>query len=102
MENLLPIGSVVLLKEASKRIMIIGYYPMLVEDGREVTYDYTACIFPEGIMSSEETLVFNKDQIVQVFYSGLADEEQIDFMNRLKVVVAEDNAAAGNIPVSNN
>ena len=36
--KLLPIGSVVLLKTANKRVMIIGYYPTIVTDDKEITF----------------------------------------------------------------
>ena len=53
-DKLLPIGSVVLLKEAKKRLMIIGYYPTIIsEEGNTTTYDYSGCLFPEGIIDSE-------------------------------------------------
>ena len=50
-EKYLPMGSVVLLKDAKKRIMITGFC-LETEDGK--MYDYTGCLYPEGYVSSEE------------------------------------------------
>ena len=96
MNNLLSIGTVVLLEGAEKRLMIIGYYPTVTLDDKEITYDYTGCLFPEGVIDSEETLVFNSDQISKVFYHGLVDNEQKDFVTRLNAVIMEENNQAGN------
>ena len=51
MEEVLPIGTVLILKKAKKRIMITGYLPKITnEDGTTEEYDYSACLFPEGII----------------------------------------------------
>lgn len=86
MENkeneLLPIGTVVLLKNGTKRVMIIGYFPM--ENGNETKYDYSGTLYPEGLIDSRKILLFNNDQIENVCFKGLQDEEQIRFQQRLK------------------
>ena len=46
MDKYLPIGSVVLLKNGRKKIMIYGRKQMHVETGEE--WDYLACLYPEG------------------------------------------------------
>lgn len=87
-DKLLPIGSVVLLKEAKKRLMIIGYYPTIIsEEGNTTTYDYSGCLFPEGIIDSENVLLFNRTDIDQIYYYGLMDGEQNEFMTSLDEIV---------------
>ena len=97
--KLLSIGSVVLLKDADKRVMIIGYYPTVEENGNEVTYDYSACLFPEGVMNSKSAMLFNHSEIDKLFYYGLMDGEQNEFMTKLEEFVAEENK---NNLISNN
>ena len=80
-EKYLPLGSVVLLKEAKKRLMITGFC-VKPEEG-EIVYDYIGCLYPEGVLSSKENPVFNHDQIERVFCYGCIDEEQKEFMNKL-------------------
>lgn len=69
---LLPIGTVVLLKGATKKLMITGYYSKAADSNK--IYTYNACIFPEGYMENTFCL-FDANQIDQVFYKGLENEE---------------------------
>ena len=81
-ENLLPIGSVVLLKEANKRLMIIGR--IQAKEGDQTVYDYSACYYPEGIVDPESIFFFNHDAIDQLYFIGFQDREEIEFKtNRL-------------------
>lgn len=48
MKDLLPIGSVVTLKEGTKRLMIIGRLQQNVRTKK--VYDYAGCLWPEGYM----------------------------------------------------
>ena len=78
--SLLPIGSVVLLKGGIKKVMIIGFAPKVAnqEDGkqREDMWDYSGCIYPEGLLSSDQILVFDHTQITEVFNVGYEDDEE--------------------------
>ena len=70
----LPIGSVVLLKDATKRVMITGFY-VKTDDTSDTVYDYVGCLFPEGMVSSTQNCVFNHEQIAEVIHMGLEDDE---------------------------
>ena len=87
-EKYLPIGTVVLLKNGTKKIMITGYLPVAKDENKTV-YDYSACLFPEGIISVNQTAVFNHDQIAEVIQEGYANEETENFMGVLKDYVAK-------------
>lgn len=76
-ENLLPIGSVVLLKGGNKRVMICGR--IQVRAGEKRVYDYSACWFPEGIMDPKEMFFFDHDAIQTLFFIGFQDEEELEF-----------------------
>ena len=78
-KDLLPIGTVVLLKNGSKRVMIYGRKQIHVETGQE--WDYLACLYPEGNINEEFMYLFNHDQIDKVFYLGYKDEEELKFSN---------------------
>ena len=56
-DKFLPIGSVVLLKEGKKSLVICGYCTSPGED--KPLYDYTGILYPEGIRSVNEFLFFN-------------------------------------------
>ena len=78
MDKYLPIGSVVLLKNGRKKIMIYGRKQMHVETGEEC--DYLACLYPEGNINEEFMYLFNHDQIDKVYYLGYEDEEEKRFV----------------------
>ena len=59
----LPAGSVVLLEGATKRLMITGFCTMAAEEAEGVMYDYSGCMYPEGMISSDQNALFNHDQI---------------------------------------
>ena len=74
MENkYLPVGSVVMLKEATRGVIIIGY--AVVEEGENKVWDYLGCAYPIGVINSENNLLFNKDQIEKVVFEGYSDSE---------------------------
>ncbi|PNV62332.1 hypothetical protein C0033_09495 [Clostridium sp. chh4-2] len=81
-KNYLPIGSVVLLKEGKKRLMIYGRR-QLVKDG-EKEYDYSACLYPEGMLNSKDVVLFNHDQIQMIYFIGFQDIEELHFRSLLK------------------
>lgn len=81
MKELLPIGSVVLLKEAKKSLMIIGTR-QVDEDGNE--YDYISCIFPEGYINAETFFMFNHEDIENVFFVGCINAESQSYTQLLK------------------
>ena len=81
-EKFLPLGTVVLLKGASKRIMITGFAPVDMNDTNTM-YDYCACLYPEGIVKSDQNAVFNHDQIDKIYYMGYKDEEELEFKKNL-------------------
>lgn len=83
-KEILPIGTVVLLKNAEKRIIITGYYPIEKDSGK--TYDYCACLYPEGIIDFEKSLLFNKEDIQNIYFLGYSDIEGQDFISQLKEI----------------
>ena len=84
----LPIGSVVLLKNATKRVMITGFY-VKTDDKNDLVYDYVGCLFPEGMVSSTQNCVFNHEQIGEVFHKGLEEEKKKAFKENLYKLIAE-------------
>ncbi len=76
-KNLLPIGSIVLLKGGEKRIMICGRIQS--KDGENTIYDYSACYYPEGIIDPNSMFFFNRDAIDTVFFIGFQDKEELTF-----------------------
>lgn len=80
-KNMLPNGSVVLLKGGEKRIMICGR--IQAKAGDDTIYDYSACYYPEGLVDPTSIFFFNRDAIERVFFLGYQDEEELEFRNQI-------------------
>ena len=81
--NLLPIGSVVLLKNGIKKIMIVGIKP-IKNDGTEEMFDYIGVLYPEGYISNEINFLFNRDDICDVIFKGYENPERDEFINMIE------------------
>lgn len=86
-EKYLPIGSVVMLKNATKRLMIAGFCA-IDEQNKEKMWDYSGCVYPEGFLTSNQTCLFDHDQIDTIYHLGLVDKEENEFKATLKELVA--------------
>lgn len=87
LEKFLPIGSIVILKEAKKKLMITGF--CAINDETKAQYDYCGCLYPEGQLAVKETFLFNHDQIAKIFYLGYDDDEEKEFKKQLKKIIEE-------------
>lgn len=85
LEGMLPAGSVVLIGDNTKRLMIIGFLQQEAET--ENVWDYVGIPYPEGYMGSERTYLFNHSQITRVFSIGYQDDEQFAFSVQLEKAV---------------
>ena len=82
----LPIGSVVLLKDAQKKVMITGYTPIDMETKNKI-YEYLGGVFPEGIIKSDENILFDTKDIDKIFFKGFVNEEQENFITEVKEIL---------------
>lgn len=80
-KNLLPIGSVVLLHNLDRRIMIYGRFQAEKETGKE--FDYAGCFYPQGVEDTSKVLLFNQEDIKTLFFVGFQDIEE--FMYREEI-----------------
>lgn len=94
-EKFLPLGSVVILKGAKKRIMIIGFVAQSQQTGNKV-FDYMGCLYPEGVLNTEQSLLFDHEQIDKIYYIGLSDNEEKDFKEKLVKLVNDTNNVNSN------
>lgn len=96
-EKYLPIGTVVLLKDATKHLMITGYCSSTPEDPNKF-YDYVSLLFPEGALAGESVALFDHEQIGSVVHMGLVNDEFTNLNNVIKESIASDQAAAAAQP----
>ncbi len=80
--ELLPIGSIVLLKDGEKKLMIIGIKQTDADgDGQE--YDYLGVLYPEGHIGEQFQYLFNHDDINEIVFRGYEDDERREFLTKL-------------------
>ena len=87
MNNFLQIGTIVLLKDSTKKILIIGYLPQEGADTR--VFDYSGVPFPEGLIDSKRILLFDHKQIEKICHNSLIDMEVIGVIEKVKKVKEE-------------
>lgn len=80
-KDLLPIGSVIWLKDAEKPLMIFGVKQEDVESHEE--YDYIGVVYPEGNMGTESQFLFMHKDIEKVVFRGFEDTSREEFIKRL-------------------
>ena len=89
-EKYLPVGSVILLNGGTKRLMITGFC-VVPNDDKNKIFDYSGCLYPEGVISSDQIALFNHAQIKTIYAIGYSDEEEKQFKEKLKKTVGENN-----------
>ncbi len=79
MKTLLPIGSVVLLDGGEKRLMVYGRVQREAET--KELFDYVGCYYPEGVISTSSVILFNHEDIQNVFFIGFQDEDEFAYQS---------------------
>ena len=84
-KKFLPLGSAVMLKDATRPLIIIGY--TIMEKGSDKIWDYLGCAYPIGVVDPERNLLFQKDQIDKVLSLGYQDDEGKKFIDQMEEAV---------------
>lgn len=85
--ELLPIGSVVWLKDAKRPLMIFGIKQTDTDTQKE--YDYIGVLYPEGNMGQETNFLFYHKDIERVAFRGYENEARTVFIEKLQEVYRE-------------
>lgn len=83
----LPFGSIVRLKGGNVRVAVIGFTP--IEKGKTKVWDYLGAVWPIGVITSDNNLLFNRDQIEEVIFEGYTDSAELEFRTKLEKAVEE-------------
>lgn len=107
MKELLPVGSIVLLKGAVKKAAIMGYLQKVSakddnpeddqtahEEAFEKTahadastvYDYMAVPYPEGYLGKGSIFLFNEENISEICFRGYDSDESKGFAQLISMV----------------
>ncbi|USK91219.1 DUF4176 domain-containing protein [Rossellomorea marisflavi] len=71
--KLLPIGTVVKLSNMDKLVMIYGYNQIQVSTKNQ--FDYIGVPYPEGNISADYNVFFNRNLIEEVLHNGYVTDE---------------------------
>ena len=91
-KKFLPIGTVVLLKGGKKELMIMSYCVFPTGEAYDkngktnvngMMFDYGGCLYPEGMIKSDQLFVFNHDQIERVCFKGYVTESYSEISDKL-------------------
>lgn len=80
---MLPIGTVLYLKEGTGKLMILNRGSMIELDGEKQFFDYAACNYPQGL-DIENTFYFNEENIDEVVFKGYSDDDEKRFQKLYK------------------
>ncbi len=79
--TLLPIGSVVEVKQGTKKLMIFGItQKLMTKEGSEMPFDYVGVPYPEGNIDENYQFMFNHSDIDFVHFFGCMDQEWEDYI----------------------
>ena len=81
-EKYLPVGSVVLLNNATRKLVITGFCVM-TDEHQDQIYDYCGYAYPVGAIQSDQIALFNHDQIKEMFCVGYENVEEKEFKKGL-------------------
>lgn len=74
-EDILPLGSIVKIKNLDDKLMIVGVDQIVDGD----PFDYVAFIHPYGYAGVRKIISFNAPAIEKVIFKGYRDSETDDF-----------------------
>ena len=86
--EILPIGSVVLLKQGIKKLMIIAIKTAPAEEPERV-FDYMGVVYPEGYLGKKSLFLFNHEDINDIIYRGYENPEREEFMRKFNEIYSE-------------
>lgn len=76
-KRIYPLGSVITLKDGQKKLMIVGRFQK--DNSCGIIYDYSAVLYPEGMLDASELYMFQAEDIEFTYHVGLQDDEEFAF-----------------------
>ena len=86
-KDLLPIGTIVKLKDATRPLMIYGVMQRNSEKP-DIIYDYVGLPYPEGYLHEKLKFMFQQEDIEEVLFRGYEDpqHERLKFLATLEML----------------
>jgi hypothetical protein len=79
-DYILPVGSVVRLKNGDMKLVIVGRGQLYDNDGTIGYFDYAALAYPAGLVGEDEYAFFNDEDIAKVYFEGYRDASEKQFI----------------------
>ena len=86
--ELLPLGTVVKIKELERYMMVCGYASASASNLSRI-YDYSGFVYPEGYVDMHKVYQFNNEDIEGVVALGYQDRETNMYMRALEEKLQE-------------
>ena len=83
---ILPLGSIVILKEENRKIMIISRGTVFYDsqNNKDTFAEYVGVPYPDGF-DSKVTTFFSNDDIASIVNRGYSDQDETEFLNLYKM-----------------
>lgn len=94
--KLLPLGSVIVLKGSTKKMLIIARVIAAPVKGDLYRFDYGACLYPEG-MVGDSLIYFNHEDVFKVVQEGYSDDDNELMLEHISSVVSTTDIPKGNV-----
>lgn len=94
--SILPLGSIVILKGNTKKMMIISRIIAAPIKGEMYRFDYGACLYPEGMMG-DSLIYFNQDDILKVVQEGYVDDDNDIMLENIHQILSSTDIPKGNV-----
>ena len=94
--KMLPLGSIVILKGNTKKMMIIARVIGLPVKGEVYRFDYGACLYPEG-MVGDSLIYFNQEDIFKVVQEGYTDDDNEIMLENIEAMLQQTDIPKGNV-----
>ena len=82
--SILPIGTIVYLKEGSQKLMILNRGVTIDQNGESVLFDYSAAFYPIGL-NPEQLFYFNREDVDKLYILVIAMKKRSDLLKSINV-----------------
>ncbi|MBC1675426.1 DUF4176 domain-containing protein [Listeria welshimeri] len=82
MEELLPLGSVVRLKNGEQQLLIISRFTLYNNQGVIGYFEYSGCLYPNG-QTDQTSYFFNQEDIEKIYFTGYVNEAEREFREKV-------------------
>lgn len=86
----LPLGTVVRVDDSDQKVMIIGRIQQ-DRNNPDIKYEYSAVLYPQGLVNPKENYMFNLNQVRQIYYLGFSNNDNVIFEEHMNQYLEDNN-----------